>query len=180
VEKFGSVHIVVNSAGILHVGHILSKAASAKDFIKILNVNVVGSFNVAKAAAAVMVKQQPLNDKGERGLIINVASVAGYEGQKGQTIYGGTKGAIIGMTTPLARDLGKYGIRVMTIAPGIFATPMGKSFDEKLVEYFKKTNPLGRLGDPTEFADQCVALAKNSYMTGTVVRLDGGTVLGNL
>jgi len=179
VEKFGGVHIVVNCAGVLHAGHILSKSCTAKDFTRLLNINVLGTFNVSKAAAKVMASQKALNDKEERGIIINVASVAGFEGQKGQTIYGGTKGAIIAMTAPLARDLGKFGIRVMTIAPGIFQTPMAKALD-KFAETFKRTTPLGRLGDPAEFADQCVALSKNSYMTGTVVRLDGGITLPHL
>jgi NAD(P)-dependent dehydrogenase (short-subunit alcohol dehydrogenase family) len=179
VETFGGVHIVVNSAGVLHAGNILSKNCTAKDYLRLLNINVLGTFNVSKAAAKVMSEQKVLNDKGERGIIINVASVAGFEGQRGQVIYGGTKGAIIGMTVPMARDLGKFGIRVMTIAPGVFMTPMGKDL-EKYAEVFKKVSPLGRLGDPPEFADQCVALCKNGFMTGTTVRLDGGMILPHL
>lgn len=180
VKKFGGVHIVLNSAGVFHNGSILSKKTTAKDFLRLLSINVVGTFNVSKAAAAVMVKQPTLNDKGERGLILTVASVAGFEGQAGQTIYGGTKGAILGMTLPMARDLGKFGVRVVTIAPGPFYTPMGDQIDPKYIESFNKATPLGRLGDPVEFADICVNAAKNTYLTGTSIRIDGGLRLGYL
>ena len=179
-QKFGALHIVVNSAGVLHAGNILSKKCSAKDYHRVFSINVIGTFNLSKAASLVMAKQQPIEEKGERGLIINVASVAGFEGQTGQTIYAGTKGAIIGMTLPLARDLGKLGIRVITIAPGTFQTPMGDQIDKKFFEKYEKETPLGRLGDPTEFADICVGVTTNSFLTGTVIRIDGGMRLGYL
>ena len=180
VEKFGGVHIVVNSAGIVHAGTILSKKTTSKDFARVLSINVVGTFNVCKAAAQVMVKQDALNDKGEKGVLINVASIAGIEGQTGQTIYGGTKGAIIAMTLPLARDLGKHGVRVAAIAPGVFATPMGDKLDKRFFEGFEKGSALGRLGNSVEFADMCVGVSTNTYLTGSVIRLDGGLRLGHL
>jgi NAD(P)-dependent dehydrogenase (short-subunit alcohol dehydrogenase family) len=180
VQKYGGIHIVVNSAGIARQASILSKKCTAEDFKKVLLVNVVGTFNVAKAAAIVMVKQPTLNDKGERGVIINIASVVGIEGQNGFTVYGGSKGAVIGMTLPLARDLGKFGIRVVALAPSLFLTSMGNQIDKKLHEYVKRTVPLGRLGDPAEFAELCVTVCNNSYLTGSVIRLDGGQTLGHI
>lgn len=180
IEKFGGFQIVINSAGVFHNGSILSKKCTSKDFLRLLSINVVGTFNVSKAAATHMVKQPTLNDKGERGVIITVASVAGFEGQSGQTIYGGTKGAILGMTLPMARDLGKFGVRVVTVAPGPFYTPMGDQIDPKFIDAFNKATPLGRLGDPVEFADICVSACRNSYLTGTSIRVDGGLRLGHL
>lgn len=180
VEKFGGLHILINSAGVLHAGNILSKKCTAKDYLRLLSINVVGTFNVSKAAAMIMVKNQTLNDKGERGVIINVASVAGFEGQSGQTIYGGTKGAILGMTLPLARDLGKFGVRVMTVAPGVYLTPMGDQIDKRYFEQYEKATPLHRLGSPEEFADICYAVCVNTYLTGSVIRTDGGLRLGYL
>lgn len=107
-------------------------------------------------------------------MIINVASIAGYEGQMGQTVYSASKGAILGMTLPMARDLGKYKIRVMTIAPGIFKTPMGSNVQEKIVQMLVKTTPLGRLGDPREFALAVRSIIENPYASGTTWRLDAG------
>lgn len=143
--------------------------------LKVLKINVVGSFNMSKHAAKIMASQEEVS--GERGVIINVASVAGFEGQKGQTIYAASKGAILGMTLPMARDLGKYKIRVMTIAPGIFRTPMGSNLQEKIVQQLEKTTPLGRLGDSHEFALAVKSIIENPYASGTTWRLDGGVRL---
>jgi NAD(P)-dependent dehydrogenase (short-subunit alcohol dehydrogenase family) len=180
VEHFGGVHIVVNSAGVLHTGIILSDKCSAKDFIRVSNINVMGTFNVSRFAAIQMVKQKEINEDGERGVIINVASVAGFEGQRGQVIYGATKGAIIAMTPSMARDLGKFGVRVMTIAPGVFETPMGGKIDAKVYKTFQDATPLGKLGQPRYFAEEVVGVVRNPYLTGTVIRVDGGLVLGHL
>lgn len=147
---------------------------------RVLGVNVVGTFNVTKYTALQMVKQQPLNDFKERGVIINVASVAGIEGQRGQTVYSASKGAIIGMTLPLARDLGKFGVRVCTIAPGIFQTPMGAGMSDKIVDALSRASALGRVGNPVEFADAILGLATNSFVTGNVFRLDGGIRLPHM
>ena len=180
VERFGAIHIVLNSAGIIRVNATLSSKSTAKGYMRILSINVLGTFNVTKAASMVMVKQPTLNDKGERGVIINIASVAGLEGQAGNVMYSGTKGAIIGMTMPLARDLGKFGIRVNAIAPGIFRTPMAAGIDEKYAKVFARFTPLGRLGAPEEFADLCTTICTNSYLTGDVLRVDGGIRLPHL
>jgi NAD(P)-dependent dehydrogenase (short-subunit alcohol dehydrogenase family) len=180
LEKFKAVHIVVTSAGVLSAGHILSSKCNFKEFVRVSNINVVGTFNVAKAAALIMSKQETISEDGERGVIVLVSSVAGYEGQKGQVIYGATKGAIIAMTTSLARDLGKFGIRVMNIAPGVFDTPMGDHIDARYKEAFSKVVPLGKLGDPKTFGQEVISIAKNSYLTGTTIRLDGGMVLPHL
>lgn len=120
VEKYKKIHVVVNCAGVVSAGTLIySKGVLSSDVMeKVLKINVIGTLNVSKYAAKCMAAQEEVN--GERGVIINVASVAGYEGQKGQTVYSASKGALIGMTLPMARDLGKYKIRVMTIAPGIF------------------------------------------------------------
>lgn len=139
---------------------------------KVLKINVIGTLNVSKHAAKVMSEQEEV--EGERGVIINVASVAGFEGQKGQVVYSASKGALIGMTLPMARDLGKYKIRVMTIAPGIFETPMGSGISKKFLETMLQNTPLGRLGNSTEFALAVEGIIKNPYATGDTWRLDGG------
>lgn len=133
VESYKKIHVVVNCAGIVSAGTtIFSKGVVSSEVMeKVLKINVIGTLNVSKHAAKVMSEQKELN--GERGVIINVASVAGFEGQKGQVVYSASKGALIGMTLPMARDLGKYKIRVMTIAPGIFETPMGSGISEKFL-----------------------------------------------
>lgn len=133
---------------------------------------MVGTFNVAKLAAKMMSEQPEV--EGERGAIIVVSSVAGYEGQRGQTIYAASKGAVNGMVLPLARDLGKYKIRVMGIAPGVFHTPMGDGLQKKALEHMITQIPAGRLGQADEFAKVSQAIIENPYATGTTWRLDGG------
>lgn len=181
VERFSVIHIIVNCAGIINTTPIYSSRgiATSAEFLKVYEINVLGTFNVCKYAAQQMVKQDYAEEK-ERGVIINVASVAGIEGQRGQVIYGSSKGAIIGMTLPMARDLGKFGIRVCTIAPGIFITPMGKSLNPKVIKSLEDQTALGRLGNPKEFGDAVCALARNTYVTGETFRLDGGVRLGML
>ena len=182
VAAFGAIHIVLNCAGIINATPIVSSrgVATSAEFLKVFNINVLGTFNVSKYAAQQIMKQPVLNEEKERGVILNVASVAGFEGQRGQVIYGGSKGAIIGMTLPMARDLGKYGIRVLTIAPGVFMTPMGKGLNPKIQKSLEDQTTLGRLGVPREFGDAVVSLARNSYMTGTTVRIDGGIRLSHV
>lgn len=174
-KNYTDVHIVVNCAGVLSAGTTLwSKGVlSSEEMMKVLKINVVGTFNVSKYAALHMSKQAEVSE-GERGVIVNVASVAGEEGQKGQVVYAASKGAIIGMTLPMARDLGKFGIRVMTIAPGIFQTPMGDHVPAKVGDVLKSNTPLGRMGKPIEFAQLTAAICENSFATGTVWRVDGG------
>jgi len=180
IKKFGAVHIVVNSAGVLSAGLIFSGKATSAEMLKVLKINVLGTFLVTKYASIQIMKQEPISELKERGVIINIASVAGLEGQKGQTIYSASKGAIIGMTLPLARDLGKFGIRVITLAPGVFVTPMGKDINEKVAEMIAKTVPLGKLGEPKDLAQCISSLCMNSYITGEVIRIDGGLRLPHL
>lgn len=177
LETFGAIHICVNCAGIAPGGKILDREANAlplADFTKAININLIGSFNVARLAAEQMAKNEPLNDAGERGLIVNTASVAAYEGQMGQCAYSASKGGIVGMTLPMARDLAKTGIRVNAIAPGIMGTPMLLGLPQNVQDglivdvQFPK-----RLGDPKEFGDLVVHFAENSYINAETVRLDG-------
>ena len=174
LEHYKKVHVVVNSAGIISAGTtIYSKGVvSSEVFEKVLKINVIGTLNVSKHGAKIMSEQEEKD--GERGVIINVASVAGFEGQKGQVAYSASKGAIIGMTMPMARDLGKYKIRVMTLAPGIFMTPMGSGISKKYLETMIANTPIGRLGESPEFAKACEGIITNPYATGDVWRLDGG------
>lgn len=164
---------VVHCAGVVIAGAIIfSKGvASSKDMERLLKINVIGSFNVAKFAAKMMSEQPEV--EGERGVIIMVSSVAGSEGQRGQVIYSATKGAVNGMVLPLARDLGKYKIRVMAIAPGVFLTPMADGLQKKAVDHMITQVPLGRLGRSEEFAKLSQSIIENPYATGTTWRLDG-------
>ena len=173
-EHYKRVHVVVNCAGVIAAGTtIYSKGVVSSEVMeKVLKINVIGTLNMCKHAAKLMSESEPIN--GERGVLINVASVAGFEGQKGQVVYSASKGALIGMTLPMARDLGKYGIRVMTLAPGIFETPMGAGISKKYLEIMNANTPLGRLGNPSEFALACEGIIKNPYATGDTWRLDGG------
>ncbi|KRX06002.1 hypothetical protein PPERSA_01080 [Pseudocohnilembus persalinus] len=183
VKAFGAIHIVVNSAGIISAGKFLNKKGrqiEVKDFMKCIQINVVGTFLVSKYASAQMAKQEYINEQQERGVIIMVASVAAFEGQQGQTTYSASKGALVGMTLPMARDLGVFGIRVVTIAPGLFMTPMGSSLPEKAKVALEKSTALGRLGIPEEFAQMAVSIAQNSYLTGVTIRIDGGIRFPNM
>jgi len=142
-------------------------------FEKVLKVNTVGTFNVIRLAAEQMAKNEP-NDGGERGVIVNTASVAAYEGQIGQAAYSASKGAIVGMTIPIARDLAQYGIRVNTIAPGLFLTPLLLKLPEKVRNELGKTAPFpNRLGDPSEYGQLVQSIIENPMINGEVIRLDG-------
>jgi NAD(P)-dependent dehydrogenase (short-subunit alcohol dehydrogenase family) len=143
-------------------------------FAKVLEVNLIGSFLLARAAAARMVDNEP-NERGERGLIVNTASVAAYEGQIGQAAYSASKGGVVGMTLPLAREFARFGIRVMTVAPGIFMTPMMASLPEDIQKSLGAQVPFpSRLGEPEEFADLVAYIARNTMLNGETIRLDGG------
>lgn len=173
-KTYGRVSAVVNCAGVVTAGTIIySKGtASTSEMERLLKINVVGTFNVAKFAAKAMSEQPEV--EGERGVIILVGSVAGEEGQRGQVIYAATKGAVNAMAMPLARDLGKYKIRVMTIAPGVFHTPMADGLQQKAVDHMITQVPVGRLGRSEEFAKLSAAIVENPYASGSVWRLDGG------
>ena len=179
VEKFGAVHVAVNWAGIGVISQTITSKTTldAKILKLVMDINVNGTIYMAAHAAKAMSQNKPLNERGEKGVIINVASVAAYEGQRGQVPYSASKGAIVGITTPMARDLGKYGIRVVTIAPGTIMSPMLAAQSDKMKQLFLKDTPLGRFGEADEFAHMVRAWVENSYLNGVTLRMDGGTVL---
>jgi NAD(P)-dependent dehydrogenase (short-subunit alcohol dehydrogenase family) len=146
-------------------------------FSTTINVNLVGSFNVAKAAADLMQHNEGGED-GERGVIINTASVAAFDGQIGQAAYSASKGGLVGLTLPMARELARFGIRVMTIAPGIFWTPMVDGMPEHVQESLSASIPFpSRLGKPEEFAELAANIIEHAYLNGTTIRLDGAVRL---
>ncbi|XP_068190041.1 3-hydroxyacyl-CoA dehydrogenase type-2 isoform X2 [Antennarius striatus] len=176
-EKFGKLDLAINCAGIavaVKTYNFNKKIPhSLEDFQRVINVNIAGTFNVIRLAAGAMVNNQPDAD-GHRGCIINTASVAAFDGQVGQAAYSASKGGIVGMTLPIARDLAPMGIRVVTIAPGLFATPLLTVLPEKVRIFLGKQVPFPpRLGDPAEFAHLVTSLAENPMINGEVIRLDG-------
>ena len=171
----GGVNVAVSCAGILGAGRLLGRdgVMPLAQFGRTIAVNLIGSFNVAKAAASIM-QHNSAGDDGERGVIINTASVAAYEGQIGQAAYAASKGGVVGMTLPLARELARFGIRVMTIAPGVFHTPMVAGMPEELQLALGAKVPFpARLGKADEFASLAAEIIRNSYFNGSTVRLDG-------
>lgn len=175
-ERFlGRVDAAINCAGILGAGRVLGRNGPMplERFRNTVMVNLVGSFNVAKAAADRMQHNEP-NADGERGVIINTASVAAWEGQIGQAAYSASKGGVVGMTLPLAREFTRFGIRVNTIAPGVFHTPMVDTMPEEVQQALGDSVPFPkRLGKPEEFAALAVQLIENAYFNGSAIRLDG-------
>jgi len=178
-DAMDGLNVVMNCAGILGAGRVLGKEGPMplKNFAGTVMVNLVGSFNVAKAGAALMQANEPGED-GERGVIVNTASVAAYEGQIGQAAYSASKGGVVGMTLPMARELSRFGIRVMTIAPGIFWTPMVDGMPPQVQESLSASIPFpSRLGKPEEFAATVGFILGNRYLNGSVIRLDGAVRL---
>ncbi|MCW8092108.1 SDR family NAD(P)-dependent oxidoreductase [Alteromonas sp. ASW11-130] len=175
--EFGDIHLLVNCAGIAPAKRLLDRdgqPAPLESFQKTIDINLVGSFNVARLVAARMALQNPQGEANERGLIVNTASIAGYEGQIGQTAYAASKGGIIGLTLPMARDLAPLGIRVNTIAPGVMGTPMVVAMPEKVQDALTANVQFPkRLGLPAEFAKLVIHMMDNTYMNGETVRLDG-------
>jgi NAD(P)-dependent dehydrogenase (short-subunit alcohol dehydrogenase family) len=176
LDRFGGLHGVINCAGVAIVGKVLNKEGEPHPlnlFAKGIQVNLIGSFNVIRLAAKVMAAASPSHE-GERGVIINTASVAAYDGQIGQASYAASKGGIVGMTLPIARELARFGIRVMTIAPGIFKTPMVAGLPEAAQESLGQQVPFpSRLGRPEEFAALAQHIIENNMLNGEVIRLDG-------
>jgi NAD(P)-dependent dehydrogenase (short-subunit alcohol dehydrogenase family) len=175
-QSAGPLRVVVQCAGIAVGARLVNKDGAAHDlelFRKVIGVNLVGTFNVLRLAAAAM-QAQPADADGQRGLIVNTASVAAFDGQIGQVAYSASKGGVVGMTLPAARDLSKAGIRVMVIAPGTFDTPMmaGLPAETRAALGAAVPNP-ARLGSPAEYAKLVVALVDNDYLNGEVIRLDG-------
>ena len=175
LAEFGAIHGLVNCAGIVHAEKTVGReGAHALDaFRRVIDINLIGTFNMIRLAAEAMAKNEP-NAAGERGVIVNTASVAAFDGQMGQAAYAASKAGIAGMTLPLARDLARSGIRVMTIAPGIFETPMMGGMPVEVQEALGKMVPFpSRLGKPDEFAMLVRQIVENSYLNGEVIRLDG-------
>jgi NAD(P)-dependent dehydrogenase (short-subunit alcohol dehydrogenase family) len=175
LAEFGGLHALVNCAGIAVGEKTVGKDGphSLEKFAKVININLIGSFNMIRLAAEAMSKQQP-NAGGERGVIVNTASVAAFDGQIGQAAYAASKGGIVGMTLPIARDLSRSGIRVMTIAPGIFETPMLMGMPQDVQDALGKMVPFPpRLGRPAEYAQLVRHIAENAMLNGEVIRLDG-------
>jgi NAD(P)-dependent dehydrogenase (short-subunit alcohol dehydrogenase family) len=178
-EFLGGLNVAVNCAGILGAGRVLGKEAPMplKQFAGTVMVNLVGSFNVAKAAANRMQHNAPGED-GQRGVIVNTASVAAYEGQIGQAAYSASKAGVVGMTLPMARELARFGIRVNTVAPGIFWTPMVDGMPEAVQQSLSASIPFpSRLGKPEEFAELVAYILGARYLNGETIRLDGATRL---
>ena len=173
--KMGRITAAVNCAGVGTAEKTLHKegAHSLGHYRRVIDINLVGSFNVARLAAVEMAKNEPESD-GARGIIINTASVAAFDGQKGQVGYASSKGGVVGMTLPMARDLAREGIRVMTIAPGLFLTPMLLSLpDEVRAQLAADVPNPSRLGDPSEYAGLAGFIVQAGYLNGEVIRIDG-------
>jgi len=171
----GKARILVNCAGIGPPAKVIGRDGRAlplAEFSRIVTINLVGTFNVLSKFAARLTEAAPLGE--ERGVIVNTASVAAFDGQIGQAAYSASKGGIVGMTLPVAREFARYGIRVMTIAPGIFMTPLLASLPKEAQESLGKQVPFpSRLGDPDEFAQLVEAIIANPMLNGEVIRLDG-------
>ena len=173
-EAHGPVAICINCAGIGTPGRIVGRDGpmSLDQFARVININLIGTFNIMRLAAADMMTREA-NSGGERGIVVNTASVAAYEGQIGQAAYSASKGGVVGMTLPAAREFARNGIRVLAIAPGLVATPMRMSLPENVQENLASTLPFpSRFGTPAEYASLVMHMVANPIMNGEVVRLD--------
>ncbi len=174
-QRMDGINLLMNCAGVAGAGRVLGKSGpmAGDAFIKVIHINLIGTFLCDKAAAAIMQKNAPSAD-GERGLIIHTSSVAAFEGQIGQAAYSATKAGVMGMTLPIARELAMFGIRCMSIAPGIFRTPMVASMSQELQDSLGRQVPFPpRLGKPEEFAQLVAAVFENPMLNGETIRLDG-------
>ncbi len=175
----GGLNAAINCAGIIGAGRVLGREAPMPlaNFARTVTVNLIGSFNVAKAAADAMQHNEAGQD-GERGVIVNTASVAAYEGQIGQAAYSASKGGVVAMTLPMARELARFGIRVVTVAPGVFWTPMVDGMPEDVQKSLGASIPFpSRLGRPEEFAETVGFILRSRYLNGETIRLDGAVRL---
>jgi|TARA_B110000503_G_scaffold15071_1_gene20951 NAD(P)-dependent dehydrogenase (short-subunit alcohol dehydrogenase family) len=172
----GPARMLMSIAGIGAAKRVIAKDGSPaplEDFVRVINVNLIGSYNVARLFAAACAKLAPMED-GERGVMVFTASVAAFDGQVGQQAYSASKSGVVGMTLPMARDLAQYGIRVCTIAPGLFATPLMKTLPEPVQASLAASIPFPpRLGKPEEFAKLASHIVTNVHLNGEVIRLDG-------
>ncbi|ANT58961.1 3-hydroxy-2-methylbutyryl-CoA dehydrogenase [Salipiger sp. CCB-MM3] len=172
----GALHVAVSCAGIAPGAKTVSRGVAHDPalFAKTIAINLTGTFNVASQAAALMAQNAPLDKDGNRGVIVNTASVAAYEGQVGQVAYAASKGGVVGMTLPMARDLAPSGIRVCAIAPGLFLTPMMQGLPQEVQDSLGQQVPFpARLGDPAEYAALVQHIVENPMLNGEVIRLDG-------
>jgi len=175
VDAFGKINVVINCAGIVNPGKLIGRKGPLplESFNKVMQLNLVGTLNVIRLAVEQMMNNTP-DEEGERGVIINCASIAAFEGQIGQAAYSASKAGIVGMTLPIAREVADYGIRVIAIAPGIFETPMMAGLPPAVKEDMAKTVPFPRrLGKPIEFAKLALHIIDNIMLNGCCIRLDG-------
>lgn len=175
LERMGRVSLAVSCAGVIGAGRVLGREGPmpGEQFARTININLLGTFYLIKASADAMQNNEP-EPSGERGVIVNTASVAAFEGQIGQVAYSASKGAVVGLTLPVARELARIGVRVMTIAPGIFETPMMASVTEDFRRSLEAQVPFpSRLGRADEYADLVAHIYQNEMLNGTTIRLDG-------
>lgn len=175
VDSFGGISIVVNCAGVADPGKLVGKKGPLPlaSFNKVIQINLTGTVNVTRLAVEQMMKNTP-NEDGEKGVVVNTASAAAFDGQIGQVAYSASKAAVVGMTLPLARECAAYGVRIMTIAPGIFMTPMIQGMPEAVQDALGKMIPFPqRLGKATEYAQLVKHIIENPMLNGEVIRLDG-------
>ena len=180
ISAFGSLHGLVNCAGVAPAEKVVGRDGPHKleSFARTININLIGTFNMIRLAAEAMMKGEP-DAGGERGVIVNTASVAAFEGQLGQAAYAASKGGIVALTLPVARELAKSGIRCVTIAPGIMETPMLLGMPAEVQESLGKMVPFpSRMGKPAEFAGLVRHIVENAYLNGEVIRLDGAIRMG--
>ena len=175
-DQFGSLHGLINCAGVAPAEKVLGKEGPHRleSFSRAIAINLIGSFNMLRLAAQAISDRAQAETEETAGVIINTASVAAYDGQIGQAAYSASKGGIVGMTLPIARELARSRIRVMTIAPGIMATPMLLSFPQEIQDSLNRSVPFpARMGRPEEFAQLVGHIIENDYLNGEVIRLDG-------
>lgn len=175
LDRFGHVHGLVNCAGVAPGEKVIGREGPHRldSFVRGITINLIGTFNMLRLAADAMVKEEPDAD-GERGVIVNTASIAAFDGQIGQAAYAASKGGVAALTLPVARELARFGIRVLTIAPGIFETPMMAGLPQDVQDSLGKSVPFpSRLGRPSEYAALVKHICENSMLNGEVIRLDG-------
>ena len=175
VDTFGKINVAINCAGVVNPGKLIGRKGplALEAFNKVLQINLVGTLNVIRLAVEQMMNNTP-GGEGEKGVIVNSASIAAFEGQVGQVAYSASKAGIVGMTLPIAREIADYGMRIVTIAPGIFDTPMMAGLPPAVKEDMAKTVPFPRrLGNPAEFAQMALHIIENKMLNGCCIRLDG-------
>ncbi len=176
LERFGAPRVCIHCAGVGTAKRILGReeVMPLEDFTRVVQVNLIGTFNVLRLAAERMAALEPLGASGERGVVVNTASIAAYDGQVGQAAYAASKGGVVAMTLPAARELAQFGIRVVTIAPGLVQTPMMSALPEEIQQGLAASVPFPRrLAQPEEFARLAEHIATNEYLNGEVIRMDG-------